>query len=137
MDYIIEPEVSGQIGEETIINNATHPPIVKFLHFIFYGWLGDDIIECFPVYLISERLKLSLDNSNLSGYKIKECKIEISDEFKLLQPNTALPNFKWFEIIGSSNDDFSIYQNKLRVNENAYAVIKNFNLNHAFIEECD
>jgi hypothetical protein len=45
MQYILEPEVSGEIGERTVIDSSVHPPIVSYLHFVFMGWLGDDLIE--------------------------------------------------------------------------------------------
>ena len=133
-DYFIEPEVAGQLGEKTILDTSTHPPIVKYLHFIFYGWLGDDIIECFPVFLITEKLKLKLDEINLTGYRINECEIEVSEEFKLLQSNTILPVFYWLEVIGGDKDDFEILKNKLKVSDTAYSILKQFNLQNAIVE---
>src|SRR5688572_20150560 len=103
MPYFIEPEVSGQLGDKTIIDASLHPPKVERLHFIFYGWLGDDLIECFPIFLITEKLKNTLAVARLTGYEIKDCEIEESDEFKLLQ-NVILPKFFWFSIIGKESD---------------------------------
>src|SRR5688572_5915033 len=111
MTYIIEPEVSGQLGETTVIDTTSHPPIVKYLHFVFHGWLGDDLLECFPIFLITERLKLKLHESGLTGFQVKDCEIEASDEFILLQPSIELPNFYWLEVTGNSSDDFSILNN--------------------------
>src|SRR5438132_865896 len=98
MAYFIEPEVSGELGEKTILDRATHPPIVKYLHFVLYGWLGDDLIETFPVFLVTEKLKSKLNETSLTGYRITNCEIEVSDEFKLLQLNTILPSFYWFKV---------------------------------------
>ena len=134
MTYFIEPEVSGQLGEKTIIDTSTHPPIVKYLHFIFYGWLGDDIIECFPIFLITEKLKSKFDEVKLTGYRIKNCEIEVSEEFELLQSNTILPVFYWFDVIGSNSDDFKIFKNKLQVSDVAYSILNQFNLKKAIIE---
>ena len=61
----IEPEVAGGLGNETIIDKNYHPPIVKKLHYEFNGWLGDDILESFPCFIVSERLKNEIIKKNL------------------------------------------------------------------------
>jgi hypothetical protein len=134
VNYFIEPEVSGQLGEKTVLDTSIHPPIVKRLHFVFYGWLGDDIIECFPVFLITEKLKSSLQEAGLTGYQISNCEIELSEEFEMLQPETILPNFYWFKVTGKDQDDFKIYKNKLTVSDFAYSILNQFNLKNAVIE---
>lgn len=132
MPYFIEPEVSGQLGDKTIIDASLHPPKVERLHFVFYGWLGDDLIECFPIFLITEKLKNTLAVTRLTGYEIKDCEIEESDEFKLLQ-NVILPKFFWFSIIGKESDDFTISNKKLKVSDDAFSVLRQYNLQNALI----
>ncbi|OQP44872.1 hypothetical protein A4H97_10975 [Niastella yeongjuensis] len=134
MSYFIEPEVSGQLGDNTNMDLSIHPPKVERLHFVFYGWLGDDLIECFPVFLITEKLKNALIISELSGYEIKDCQIEESDEFKLLQ-NVILPNFFWLSITGNVNDDFSIASKKLKISDNAFSFLSQYNLQNAIISK--
>ncbi|MBV7530989.1 hypothetical protein [Chitinophaga sp. sic0106] len=56
-------EVSGELGEGTKIENSTHPPIVNYLHFIFNGWLGNELIECFHCYLVTDTLQQHLHDS--------------------------------------------------------------------------
>jgi hypothetical protein len=135
--YILEPEVSGQLGEKTVIDTSVHPPIVTHLHFVFYGWLGDDLIECFPVFLITERLKLKLVEANLTGYQVKDCEVEVSDEFILLQPDVTLPGFYWFVVNGKDHDDFTISKNKLRISDQAYSILNQFNLTNAIVAKSD
>jgi hypothetical protein len=135
--YNIEPEVSGQLGEKTIIDTSVHPSHVEYLHFVFCGWLGDDIIECFPVFLITGKLKSKLESIDLTGYKIDNCEIELSEEFKLMQPNVQLPNFYWFKLTEEEHNDFFISENKLKVSETAYTVLSQVNLQHAIIEISD
>lgn len=132
MRYILEPEVSGELGDHTIIETRVHPPIVTQLHFIFKGWLGDDLIECFPVYLISERLRQSLTETDLTGYDLENCEIEVSEEMQALHSNTKLPAFFWLKIVGKMVDsDFSMNTtNRLSISEQAYQVLSQFNLSH-------
>ncbi|WP_207516010.1 hypothetical protein [Longitalea luteola] len=134
MPYLIEPEVSGQLGDNTIMNASLHPPKVERLHFVFYGWLGDDLIECFPIFLITEKLKNGLVVTKLTGYEIKDCQIEESDEFKLLQ-NVTLPRFFWFLVTGNEKDDFSISNKKLKVSDNAFSILNQYNLENALVSD--
>jgi len=133
--YLLEFEVAGQLGPKTVIDTSVHPPIVNKLHFLFEGWLGDDMIECFPVYLVSERLKNKLENTNLVGYKIVPCEIEKSSEFVEIQPETILPNFFWFLATGDSFSDFSVSNNKMKMSDNAYRIVSQFNLYYATVEK--
>lgn len=63
----LEPEVAGGMGNDTILDNSVHPPIVTFLHYHFSGWIGDDILETFPYFIFSERLKNAIENNKLKG----------------------------------------------------------------------
>jgi hypothetical protein len=130
MYYIMEPEVSGELGPKTIIDVRPFPPVVSGLHFIFKGWLGDDIIECFPIFMTSERLKNKLITSSLSGFSVDKCEIEISEQMKEIQPGTLVPDFFWLKISGQyEKDDFFLNTDlKLCISENAYKLISTFNI---------
>lgn len=132
----IEPEVAGSLGDETIINTTVHPPFVSQLHFVFNGWLGDDILETFPCYIISERLKNEILNSNLIGIAFKSLKVTKSIQFKDLYPNLNLPDFYWAIINGKyDTDDFVISEDfRLIVSENAFKVLSLFNVSNAIFE---
>lgn len=127
--YELTPEVPGHLGENTILDNSVHPPIVKKLDFVFDGWLGDDIIECFPCFLVSENLKNDLEHSKLNGYEIMSCTLSVSNLFMQLHPNLHLPLFYWFKITESKElADFWISdKNNLIVSEDALKILKSYN----------
>lgn len=131
--YYIEPEVPGQLGDNTVLDTSVHPPIVHKLHFRFYGWLGDDLIECFPVFLVSEKLKDALLKSNLSGFEIAACEIEVDEQLRILQPGLTIPDFYWLKIPGDADDDFSFINSKLKVSEMALKFLSDFNIKNADI----
>ncbi|WP_231570837.1 hypothetical protein [Vibrio jasicida] len=58
--YLIEPEVPGGFGKNTLGRFDVHPPIVEKLHLEFDGWQGDDLLEAFPCFLVSEHLATAL-----------------------------------------------------------------------------
>ena len=99
--FVIEPEVAGEIGERTIYENYDaittkgERPIISHLHFVFMGWLGDDILEVTPCFLISEKLKQAIEKSELKGYKFQN--IEISGSI------TKLMGFRIPHIINSAH----------------------------------
>lgn len=39
--FYLEPEVSGGLGDDAIMDTGVHPPVVTRLHYEFDGWLGD------------------------------------------------------------------------------------------------
>ena len=137
MFYCLEPEVSGHIGDSAIIDYSVHPPIVSQLHYEFDGWLGDDLIEAFPCYLVSQRLKEALDASNFTGFKFDEVKISKSSEFLELYQERCLPKFYWFKIIGIiDKDDVSLSKNyQLIVSQKFLDFLKKYQIKNADIEE--
>jgi len=137
MYYYIEPEVSGGIGRNSIIDASRHPPIVKKLHFEFDGWLGDDLIESFPCFIVSENLKIEIDKKRLTGFIFDEVEITISDTFSELHKNKKLPKFYWLKVTGKAGcQDFGIADDfRLVVSANALFAIRRMKIEQASIEE--
>lgn len=133
----LEPEVAGEIGTDTILDNRVHPPIVTFLHFHFTGWLGDDILETFPCFIMSERLKNSIEEKKLKGISFDFVKVTKSDDFVMTSINEHLPTFYWAKMNGVFGiDDFVIAKDfRLLVSDKAYEVICEFNSANALIED--
>lgn len=136
---LIEPEVAGELGEKTEMDNSFFPPIIKSLHYEFEGWLGDDILESFPCYIVTEQLRNGIESEQLTGISFDNVLISKSETFLELYPNKDLPNFFWIKIHGESNkDDFFITEkNILAVSERAYLLLKKYNINQADIEDLE
>lgn len=135
MYYLLEPEVSGQFGEKSELDTNVHPPIVEKLHVIFDGWLGDDIIELFPCFIVSERLRNGIKRSALTGYQFDNIILTKSKQFKEIYGERIIPNFYWFKINGKLElDDFWISKNHmLSVTKQALDLLNKFNINYADI----
>lgn len=137
MYKLIEPEVAGGLGEQTQMDNSFFPPLIKNLHYEFEGWLGDDILESFPCYIVTERLRDGIELEKLTGVSFDKVLISKSETFLELYPDRELPNFFWAKINGESNrDDFFITEkNGLAISERAYSLLKNYNIDQADIED--
>lgn len=151
--YMLEPEVAGEIGENTVyanfeeVKNNGVQPIISKLHFEFSGWLGDDIIESTPCFLVTEKLKTHIEKNKLIGYEFQNVEITLSDEFIELYPNRELPTFYRLIPKGKikvengvcsewSGDDFN-FSNKsyLVVSNKAFLILKKFNIKNCDVYE--
>lgn len=109
MYYSLEPEVAGGFGENSVLDTNTHPPDVKHLHYEFDGWLGDDLVESFPCYLVSERLKKVISEVATSGFSFAEVEVSTSEEFHDMCDDQELPEFSWLKVFGQPGvDDFGM-----------------------------
>ncbi|WP_312992700.1 hypothetical protein [Chryseobacterium flavum] len=114
MYKLIEPEVAGGIGEKTEIDNSFFPPLVKHLHYEFNGWLGNDILESFPCYIVTERLRQDIEFEHLTGVSFDNVLITKSETFLELYPQKLLPTFFWMKINGEKDkDDFLLQRKKI------------------------
>ncbi|REC41604.1 hypothetical protein [Chryseobacterium pennipullorum] len=136
MYRLIEPEVAGGLGGKTELDNTYFPPLIKHLHYEFDGWMGNDILESFPCYIVTEQLRSDIESETLTGINFDNVLVSKSETFLELYPNKILPNFFWAKINGESyKDDFFITEkNILAISEKAYSLLKKFNIDQADIE---
>jgi len=137
MAYLLEPEVAGGWGQNTIADTTTHPPVVQDLEYNFDGWSGDDLLTSFPCYIVTTKLANAIETAALTGYRFAPVTISKSETFNELYPGKSLPEFKWIQIDGlPDKNDFAINtQNRLVISEAAYKVLQNFRLENCEIEK--
>lgn len=139
MKYIkIEPEVIVGMGEDTNIDTSASPPVVTKLHINLEDWLGDDLMENYPVFIITERLKSDLETTAFSGYSIEDLKLTFDEYFENnYQLEKKVPKFYWMIISGiKGKDDFYIDESQiLNVSSEALSFLKKFNLKYAVFED--
>jgi hypothetical protein len=123
--YILEPEVPGGLGPRTQMDRSTHPPIVSVVHFVFDGWLGDQLVESFPCYLVAPSLAQALADAGITGIEFADAEIETSEQFEVMYPNRLLPDFKWLKVVGNPTDSdmFITSDNRLAASERTLDVI--------------
>lgn len=132
MAYILEPEVAGGWGEGTEADTSCHPPKVSKLIYAFDGWLGDELLESFPCFIVSQNLANLITNSSLTGYTLAPVKIVKSENFLELYPNLELPSFHWLQVNGTVGiNDFAVNRNHiLQVSEAAFKVLSQAKMQH-------
>lgn len=133
----IDPEVAGSLGDDTIMDTSTHPPIVLKLHYEFSGWLGNDLLESFPCFIVTDKLGQALLRSSLTGFSLDSAKTTTNEQFRELYPQRVLPLFYWLKVVGQAGkDDFGISTDlRLVISEKAFQTISAFNIDAADIED--
>ena len=66
---------------------------VTFLHYEFYGWLGDELLTTHPCFIVTESLMNDIMSNGLEGVEFRDIKISLSDEFVELYGKIVLPKF--------------------------------------------
>jgi len=137
MFYFIEPEVAGGLGDRTVMDASYHPPIVSKLEYKFEGWLGDELLESFPCFIMTEELSALVTKANLSGFTLEPVQICTSADFDEACPNKLLPEFLWLKVDGRAGvDDFGLAgDHRLVVSETTLDILRAAKLENADIEE--
>jgi hypothetical protein len=95
--FCIEPGVAGGLGERTVMDTRVHPPFITKLHYEMEGWLGDVLIESFPVFAITQEAADVLSNAGMTGIRFGAVEVTASDTFSQMYPGRALPAFVWLQ----------------------------------------
>ena len=108
--YKLNPEVAGGWGPKTkFVRTPGKRVVVNSLHYIFDGWLGDDLLESTPCFIVTERLAHEIRSRHLSGFTLRPVEVSTSEQFRDTHPEIDLPHFKWLDITGEAGiDDFGV-----------------------------
>jgi hypothetical protein len=135
--YLLEPEVAGELGDDTVMDTSVHPPVVSRLQYVILGWLGDELLESTPCFIVTEHLAGLISAAGLSGYRFAEVDVVLSeDDEELMEGPTELPKWQWLQLTGRPEvDDFGASANgSLVVSERALGVLRQGTLEHCDIE---
>lgn len=135
--YRIEPEVAGGWGKNTVIDRIPGKgTFVHKLHYVFDGWLGDELLESSACYIVTEKLAHEIERMRLTGAQFEEVEISTSgeyDDFQELHPEQKLPKFLWLKPTGKiGQDDFVLGpDSRLIVSGQALELLKKIGISHA------
>ena len=94
--FRLEPEVAGGIGPRSVIKRSPGGAIdeISTLEYVFNGWMGDELLETHPCFIVTERLARDLERETISGARFGEVLVDRSEEFFELEPEVELPPFR-------------------------------------------
>jgi hypothetical protein len=133
----VEPEVAGGLGPNTEMDRDQHPPRIHKLQYVFDGWLGDDLVESFPAFVITADAGRRLEDAGLTGFELADVEVDRSEQFEELYPDRELPEFRWLRLTGTAreNDFGPDDDGVLVVSDRALDVLRQGSLDNADIEE--
>jgi len=125
MFHTLEPEVAGGFGDNSVLDTSSHPALVTKLHCELDGWLGDDLLESFPCYIVTERLRSVIEKTEATGCSFDVVEVTMSEQFYDMYPNRRIPRFFWLKATGTpGTDDFGVStSNCLVVSDRVFQVM--------------
>lgn len=132
--FAVEPEVAGGWGQNTVVTREPgKPTLVHKLHYVFDGWLGDELLESTPCFIVTERLADEIRRARLTGTRFDDVEVTTSDEFRDLHPGRQLPRFLWLRVEGMPGiDDFGVTAGlSLVVSERVLELLQRGGFSHA------
>ncbi|MFD0923229.1 hypothetical protein [Saccharopolyspora rosea] len=104
------------------------------------AWTGADLIERFPVVLVTERLAEALAASGLGTFELRDAEITTEPEAEEIRDSAgiqAFPNFRWLHVTGTAGQDDlgTDAEASLVVSDRALALLRQFNLDGCDIED--
>ena len=130
MKYIkIEPEVIVGLGDRSDIDFSSKFAKINHLHISLEDWLGDDLVECYPAFFVTNDLKIGMEKEHFTGFEIKSFELTFDEGYEDNSTIDIKPNFWWLEVTYQKGDDIYIDENKvLNVTESLYQFLQKYNL---------
>lgn len=124
MAYVLEPLVAGELGEGTDLDATKHPPVVRQVDYVLDLPTDEDLIQSFPVYLVSEELAAALATANLAGFQLDDAHVRPSDQYEVFGGGPPPKRYRWLRLDPSPAPDCWLDEHyRLCVSERMYAVV--------------
>ncbi|EGY00419.1 hypothetical protein AZA_89517 [Nitrospirillum viridazoti Y2] len=103
------------------------------LHYEIDGWLGDALVESFPVFLITPAAMAALMALGATGVEVAEAEITASIQFQELHPSQPPPSFLWLKPTGTAGcDDAGLNKDgRLVISRRILDALQPFGIAHA------
>jgi hypothetical protein len=99
------PHVAGQLGDGTVLDPTTYPPGVRRVEYVLDGPDTDDLIESFPIFLVTERLARRLMNVGFTGFALGDASVAASREDHATYGDAPQPRFRWLRVTNVASAD--------------------------------
>lgn len=137
--YLVEPVADAEIGEEADISFAEKPREIRSAHIRRFSAPESDLIQAYPVFVISKRLQAALQSARVTGATYLPCKVSKSDQYDELSTIHEVPEMVCLEPCGRDGaDDVVFYsETKIKVSEHFVQVLECFSSIGCRIREAD
>ena len=135
MPFALSPLVAGQLGEGTSLDASVHPPRVSAVEYVLDAPTAEDLIESFPVFLVSEELAERLEAESFRGFDLAPAGVVPSTEYAAAYGAAAHKSYRWLRLQSDADADFWTEDNgQLCVSDRAMHALRNFHLAQCEVE---
>lgn len=126
MTYSLDPQVAGELGAGTSLDTSTHPPVVHRVEFVLDLPQADDLIQSFPVFLVSEDLGTRLKSARLTGFALRSARVSVSADYSAIYGDAPHPHYLWLKVDGrpSSSDVWLDSEFRLCASDRAFRIFE-------------
>ena len=105
MHFRLDPQVAGELGEGTRLDGHSHPPTVDKVDYVLDGPDTDDLVQSFPVFLVTIRLGRVLLAADLTGFSLAEASVRPGDGYTDAFGEAPHRRFSWLQVRGVASQD--------------------------------
>lgn len=98
MAYRLLPQVAGELGAETLLDSSTHPPTVHRLDYVLDVPDADDLIQAFPVFLVSTDLGERMESARLTGFALDAASVRASANYRDVYGEAPHRQYLWMKV---------------------------------------
>lgn len=103
--FELEPEEVGALGPSTGIDRTSWPPMIAHPTVEFDGWLGDDLVASFPLYLVTSPLAEAIESAGLTGVRLDDVVVTATEQYSGTTPRELPAGWRWLRPVGTAWQD--------------------------------
>jgi hypothetical protein len=132
--FIVEPLVAGQLGDGTVMDTSTHPPVVSALEYELDGPTDEDVIESFPVFLVSEEMADRLLRADLRGFDLADASVVPSRAYLEMYGDVPHKHYRWLRPSPDPSPDSWVDEKyRLNVSPRMMRIMEQGNIRNAHV----
>ena len=136
--YELNPEVPCEPGSETVWDTSVHPPRLSNVALEFDSWLGDDLIETFPLFAVTDRLRAALEEARVCGVSFERVPVTKSEQYAELNPEDEIGMWSLMTVSGREGTGDDAWLNAgwgLVVSQRFWDVVAQFHMTYGQVAE--
>ena len=138
MPYSIDPQVAGELGDGTVLDSTVHPPSVSQVEFILDYPETDDIVQSFPVYLVTSQLAARIEQAEMVGIVLADAIVRPSEEYVAAFGDAPHRSYRWLQpVIVDAADAWIDSSLQLCVSDRMMSVLEGAVLSDCVATEID
>ena len=124
--YIVTPAAEAETGEEAIFSSKDNPRKIIFLHVYLVTYPESELIQAYPAFIVTKKLRSAMESTGISGAKFLPCKVSKDPQYDDYSNTPDLPEMFGLEPFGVEDiDDIVFYSGtKIKASDRFVRLLK-------------